>query len=138
LLQCPEALDTMGAPDTIEDRAQQYVIASALRDALAKGLRRETAAGAIVVNGGEVGYIAKAKRTLTDGGPSALLDRWELEQGEGRTNELLRVMGVGVTQAENVAKFLGMMGRDGKAARDAFMAEITELETVAEFGWRKT
>jgi hypothetical protein len=138
LLQCPEALDLMGTTDTIEDRAKQYVVASALRDALAKGLRRDTAAGAVVVNGGEVGYIAKTKRTLTDGGPSALLDRWELEQGEGRTNELLRVMGVGVTQAENVAKFLGMMGREGKSARDAFMAEITELETVAEFGWRKT
>jgi hypothetical protein len=78
-----------------------------------------------------VGTIAKTRQKLKAYGYQALWDRWE-ENG-GDELGFAKALGLTASNAKNMAKTL-YFDRSAKADREALVAEVTEADTVREFG----
>lgn len=149
VLSCEACYPRAKCGETIQDRAIQWMQAEAVRAELAKELREMTKEAAPVeVDGGSVGYHAKAKRRLLPDAPVRILEQmWgrigrscetpeEFEAKYAAEIGLLRSADISVTAAEKLAKTL-YPGRDMAADRRAFMDSLTEEYQQAEFGGQK-
>ena len=130
-----------------EHTATQFAVADAFRKELFAWAKAATAAGAIAIEGGVVGYTEKAKREPIETVAMALAMAWfkptdptEWAAANGETLGLLKVLSPGVGSIESVAKVLFPANRskENKALREQLAAKLTTSTTSVEFGITRT
>jgi hypothetical protein len=126
-----------------EDLARIYAVAEAARDSLKPPLLEATADGPLSVDGAVIGTVAKTERSLSGDAHEKLAAAWNrrardasLETEAARVPGLLKALGIGVAQAESLAKHLHPKGggEEAMAARRRLIESVTATRVQRRFG----
>ena len=134
-----------GEPMTAEEIARQFMVAQAQRDALFPRVKAVADKGSIPCDGKLVGYVGVTGREPIPEAGALLLDAWLTfggmdpsadEVSVGAVHGLLRVLGIGISQAEKVAAAIHKPGSepDWKDARQNLVAAVSTPAVRPSFG----